>query len=81
MLILVLEVHPAVVATREEQHDHHNVEVDRKEPSHHDEPQSHHDEPLQNEPLEDQDQLQEELQNVQFSQNHVMVQNMNPTIV
>ena len=72
MSILVLEVHPAVVATREEQHDHHNVEVDHKE-------QSHHDEPLQNEPLEDQDQLQEELQNVQFSQNHVMVQNMNPT--
>ena len=73
MLISVLEVHPAVVATKEEQHDHHNVEVDRKEQRHHDQDQ------LQNEPLEDQDQLQEELQNVQFSQNHVMGQNMNPT--
>ena len=75
MLILVLEVHPAVVATKEEQHDHHNVEVDRKEQRLHDQDQP------QNEPLEDQDQLQEELQNVQFSQNHVMVQNMNPTTV
>ena len=73
MLLLVLEVHPAVVATREEQHDHHNVEVDHKEQRLHDQDQP------QNEPLEDQDQLQEELQNVQFNQNHVMVQNMNPT--
>ena len=75
MLILVLEAHPAVVATREEQRDHHNVEVDRKEQRLQDQDQP------QNEPLEDQDQLQEELQNVQFSQNRVMGQNMNPTTV
>ena len=79
MEILDLEVHPVAVATRVEQQDHHNVEVDLKEQSHHDEPQSHHDEPPQNEPLEDQDQRQEELQNVQFNQNHAMVQNMSPT--
>ena len=73
MLILGLEVHPAVVATREEQLDHHNVEGDHKEQRLHDQDQP------QNEPLEDQDQLQEELQNVQFNQNHVMVQNTSPT--
>ena len=73
MLILVLEVHPAVVATREEQRDHHSVEVDRKEQRLQDQDQP------QNEPLEDQDQHQEELQNVQSNQNHAMVQNMNLT--
>ena len=73
MLILVLEVHPVVVAIREEQHDHRNVEVDHKEQRLHDQDQP------QNEPLEDQDQLQEELQNVQSNQNHAMGQNMSPT--